>query len=275
MARRKQFGPALPPGMKKARAAARRAMKAAPKTQSEQVALIKSVIAKSEETKFRSEVTHLLIPHNGQILTSDVIRVLPKLVQGQGQAAIYEREGMRVSPRKLRVDMDVSLFDTDRSTAIVVCYWMLQAKNVKNVSLLPANLIIGSDFLKTGDANNTQGFNGYYQDSVLPVNDARYTVLKRGKFLLAKQPGAIQDQTSIGLQPLGGQPIQHRVSFDLKTPKTFVYDQDEGSPRTVYYPNGYAPFLVVGYFHQNQTAPDIDNTDVNVTVRSSLWFDDA
>lgn len=252
-----------------------RKTKTAPKTEKAVTALVKKVIARSEETKFRSELTHVNIPSNGQIAVGDVKRILPKLVQSQGDAAIYEREGMRITPRKLRVDVDVSLYDTDRSTAIVVCYWVLQAKQLKNINLLSANLNISSDFLKTGSDNETQGFNGYFQDSVLPVNDARYTVLKRGKFNLAKQPGAIQDQTNIGLQPLSGQPIYKRLSFDLKTPKTFVYDQDATTPRTVYYPNGYAPFLVVGYYHQNQTMPDVDNTDINITVRSSLWFDDA
>jgi len=279
MGRRKMFGPALPPAMKKARAAAR---KRAPKTKTEQVALIKSVIAREEETKYRSQLLVNSVAYNSQVATTDIIPLLPKLVQGQGDSAIFEREGMRVTPRKLKIDCEVCLTDTtvplvsvDRGRSVVVCYWVLQHKNVKSIPLLASNVIIGSDFLKTGDSSNTQGFNGYVEDATLPVNDAKYTVLKKGTFKLGKNPGQLQDSTTVGEQPLGGQAINKRLSFTLKTPKNFVYEQDESSPRTVFYPSGYAPFMVFGYYHQNQTVPDETFKDITVSLRSHLWFDDA
>jgi len=250
----------------------------------EQTALIKSVLARVEETKFRCELIENGTAYNSQIGTADIIRLLPKLVQGQPNTgmSIYEREGMRISPRKLKIDAEVCLTDTtvplvsvDRGRAIVVCYWVLQHKNVKNINLLAANVNIGSDFLKTGDSSNTQGFNGYVEDASLPVNDAKYTVLKKGQFKLGKNPGELQDSVTIGNQALGGQAINHKLSFTLKTPATFVYEQDENSPRTVYYPSGYAPFMVFGYYHQNQSAPDATFQDITVSLRSSLYFDDA
>jgi len=266
---------------RKTRKASRKEKKTAPSTKKETVALIKSVVARSEETKYRSELIHNSIAHNSQITVADVISLLPKLVQSQGDTAIFEREGMRITPKTLKIDAEVCLTQTggllvnDRSRALVVCYWVLQAKQLKNINLLAANLLLGSDLLKTGDSSNTQGFNGYVEDATLPINDARYTVLKKGTFKLGMNTGIVQDSTTSGNQPLGGQALNHRLSFTLKTPKTFVYDQDENTPRTVYYPNGYAPFMVFGYYHQNQTVPDTQNQDITVSLRSHLWFDDA
>jgi len=274
MARRR-----MAPGKARASRPGRRlpARKAAPKTKRAQVALIKSVIAREEETKFRSELIVNSVAYNSQITTSDIIRLLPKLVQGQPNSAssIYEREGMRISPRALKIDAEVCLTAVDRSRAIQVVYWVLQSKQVKQTALLSTNIIPGSDLLKTGDSSNVQGFNGYVEDVNLPINDARYVVLKKGSFKLGCNTGTIQDNTTAGNQPLGGQAVSHRLSFKLPVPAKFVYDQDENTPRTVYYPNGYAPFMLFGYYHQNQTVPDVSFQDMTISLRSSLWYDDA
>jgi len=248
--------------------------KSAPKTRKAQVDLIKAVVARSEETKFRSELINSAVAYNSQIQNSDIIRLLPKLVQDQGDGATYERMGTKVSPRKLKIDADISFTDVSRSGALVVHYWVLQHKNIRDTAQF-STIPIGTDLLKTGDANELQGFNGYAQDGMLPVNDARYRVLKHGTFLLGKNTGVVQDVSTAGNQPMYGNHIRHAMSFTLKTPKTFTYEQDSGAPRTVYYPAGYAPFMVFGYHHQNQSAPDTVNQDITVTLRSSLYYDDA
>jgi len=237
------------------------------------VKLIKQVVAREDETKFRSELISNAVTHNSQISNADIIRLLPKLVQDQGQGASYERMGIKVSPRSLQIDADICLTDVDRSMAIVVHYWVLTTKNIKSTSGL-SGVPIGSNLLMAGDSTETQGFNGYTQDAMLPVNKTYYNVLKRGSFLLAKNTGTVQDSTTSGNQPLIGS-VRHRLAFKLKTPSTFVYEQDSGAPRLVYFPSGYAPFIVFGYHHQNQTVPDVNNRDITVTLRSSLYYDDA
>lgn len=249
--------------------------KAAVTTKKAQVALIKSVIAKVEETKYRSELIVNSVAYNSQITNADVIPLLPKLAQQPNDAVTYEREGMKISPRKLRIYAEVCLTDVDRSSAIVVCYWVLTAKNVKHMPNLTAtNGIDLSQFLRTGDGTLTQNFNGFVQDWSLPVNATQFTVLKSGRFQLGKNTGVIQDSSVAGNQPLA-QPVRHALDFTLKTPATLTYDEDTGSPRTVLYPNGYAPFMVIGYYHQNQTTPDILQRDMTVNLRSHLWYDDA
>jgi len=279
MGRRKVFGPALPPAMAKARSAAKRAArKAAPavKTKTAQVALIKSVIANVEETKYRSELIASNVTFDSQITTPHVIRLLPRLVQDQGAGRTYERLGMKIRPQKLRVVADVCLTPVSRSSAIVVCYWVLQSKNVKQTAnLLLSNGVDMNTFLRTGDSAETQLFNGFVEDASLPVNTAQFTVMKHGKFMLAKNTGTIQDSSSTGNQPLAGQPIKHTLDFTLNTPKVFTYAQDNNVPRVEYYPNGYAPFIVFGYYHQDHTTPDSVNQDITVNLRSHLWYDDA
>jgi len=275
MGRRKVFGPALPPAMVKARRAARRKSKVAPKTQKAQIALIKRVISKEEETKFNSELIVNGTTFNSTITNPDIIRLLPKMVQDEGFGAAYQRLGMKISVRSLKINCEVCLTEVNRSGALVVCYWVLTHKNQKQTAGLNSGGGVDmGQLLRTGDSNEVQNFNGYVQDANLPVNSAQFTVLKRGKFTLGKNTGIVQDDTNAGNQPLYST-IRKALNFTLKTPKTFVYKQDSTTPRTTYWPDGYAPFIVFGYYHQNQTVPDTANQDIKVNLRSSIYYDDS
>ena len=279
MARPRKFGPELPPAMRKARRnaadRARRAAKRAPASKSATVALIKSVVARSEETKYRREIVANAVAHNSGIANADICRLLPKLVQDQGNGTTFERMGMKVSVRKLRISCHASLTDVNRSSAIVVKYWVLTHKDVKFIPNLVAPAVDMSVLLKTGDSNETQAFNGYSYEALLPVNNAKFTVLKTGSFLLGKNTGTVQDSTTASNQPMYGNHISKQFSFDLKCPKVLTYEQDTNSPRVVYYPAGYAPFIVFGYYHQNQTVPDQANLDLTVSTTTQMWYDDA
>jgi len=275
MGRRKVFGPALPPAMVKARRAAARKV---PKTKQAQVALIKSVISREIETKFRSQAPVIKVGYNGTIDNSDIISLLPRLVQQQPGSAgcIYEREGSKISPKKLNIKCMVNLTEgLSRSTNIVVCYYVLTHKSFKHFPDLATQQNIATALFKTGDSNETFGFDGQYLNSTFPINDAEYVVLKQGKFLLGKNTGAIQDSTTAGNQPVYGNHTCKLLNFDVKCPSKLVYDQDSNSPRLVYYPNNFAPFMVMGYYHQDQSATDEVNTDITVTLRHSLFYDDA
>jgi len=264
-------------GKRSKRSVRKTSTKRAPTTKKAAVALIKQVVARTEETKFRSEIILNKITFNSQISgDGDIIRLLPKLVQDQGNGTAYERHGMNITPRSLMIHADVCLTDVDRSGAIVVCYWVLTHKNQKQTSNLnTAGGVELGQLLRTGEASEVQNFNGRYQDSVLPVDKSHFTVLKHGKFMLGKNTGTVQDVTTAGNQPMYGNHIRKAVNFRLKTPATLTYKQDGGSPRTTFYPDGYAPFMVFGYYHQNQTVPDVNNQDITVTLRSSLYYDDA
>jgi len=240
--------------------------------------LVKSVVARQEETKFRSEIITDRVGFNSQILSGDMYRALPKLVQDQGEGAIYERLGRKITMKKCYLDLDICLnpsaLTSGRSTAIVVHVWVLQPKAFKSLKSLTDINSLASRLLITGDASQYQSFNGFAQDVMLPLNGEQFSLIKKSTFLLGKNTGTIQDDTTAGNQPLA-QSVRKSMRVMLKGPKEFLYEQDNNSPRVEYYPSNFAPVFCVAYHHQDQTTPDVINQDILVTSRASLWFDDA
>ena len=251
---------------------------AAPATQTQAVALIKNVLAREIETKFRSQAPVIRVPYNSVITNADIISCLPRLVQGQPNTtgSTYERLGSKISPKKLNIKAMVNLTpDVARSTNIVVCWYVLTHKSFKHFPDLAANQNVATSLFKTGDFNETFGMDGQYLNATFPINDAEYVCHKAGKFLLGKNTGVLQDNLSTGNQPVYGNTVCKMLNFDIKCPQKLVYDQDSNSPRLVYYPNNFAPFIVFGYFHQDQSPADEVNQDITITLRHSLWYDDA
>lgn len=244
------------------------------------VALVKQVLSKEIETKFRSQAPMIVSNRNAIVTNNDIRSLIPPMDQtgATDPGNSYERMGQKITPRKLRCSAYISLNPgITRSTSVVVCWWALTHKSIKHYpDLLPtANQDISTKFFKTGDFNQTYGFDGIVLNSTFPVNDNEYTVLKKGKFLLGKNTGVVQDVLTAGNQPVYGNHTGRMVEFDVKTPAKLLYDQDSGSPKTVQYPNNFAPFMVVGYYHQDQTQGDEANADIAITMRTSLWYDDA
>jgi len=241
-------------------------------------ALVKSLIAKEEETKFRSQAPVINVSYNSAITNADLISCLPRMVQVQPNdpGNIFERVGRMVTPRKLNVKAMVSLTsNVDRSTAIVVYYYVLTHKSLKHFPDLAGQQDISTKLFKTGDFNENYGFDGQFLNATFPINDSEYVCLKRGKFLLGKNTGTIQNSTTAGNQPMYGNHLCKLLDINIKCPSKLIYDQDSNTPRVVYYPNNFAPFIVFGYTHQDQSVPDVVNQDITITLRQSLWYDDA
>lgn len=242
------------------------------KNKTNTVKLIKEVIAKEQETKL--VIQNIAVDSNSYITNADMIALLPRLVQDQGEGNAYERVGMKISPRKLKVHCHVGIQDeVNRSLAITVHYFVLQSTIYKNTTSALANVNMGR-LLRTGNSIQYKGFEGTIADGMYPINNADFKLLKRGKFNLQKNTGIIQDEITAGNQPLVG-PVCKDWVFDLEAPAKLTYEQDNNSPRVVYYPNGYAPFIVFGYTHQDGSDPDGINQDIAVSVSSHLYYDDA
>jgi len=247
--------------------------KKAPATKSQTVALVKQVIAREQETKYVSFLSGNG-DFNSTISAADIIDCLPPLLQDSGQGNAYERLGIKVSPRSLTVKCHVSIGPAvTRSSAVTVYWYLLTAKSSKNLTQLPSNVSM-SRLLRAGNSNQYVSFDGTPYAAMLPVNTSDFTVLKRGSFNLQKNTGVVQDSTAGGNQPLVG-PVSKTWSMKLDPPAKLIYEADNASPRTVYFPNNYAPFLVFGYVHQDQSVPDLVNQDIRVTTASELWYDDA
>ena len=237
------------------------------------VKLIKDVMAKEIETKFVQQAISNTAC-NSEITNSDVVACLPRLVQDQGEGNAYERLATKITPKSLKINCHVSITPgVTRSTAVIVHYFVLTAKQFKSYSTLPSNVNM-LRLLRTGDNVQYTGFNGYVNNAFLPVNTTDFTVLKRGSFKLQKNTGIAQDDTTAGNQPLAGQ-YCHSWTVNIPTPAKLIYEQDNNSPRVVYYPNNFAPFLVVGYTHQDGSSPDTLNQDITLRHVAQMWYDDA
>jgi len=261
------------PGVRKTRAASKAyASKKAPATKTQAVQLIKNVMARENETKYRSETTGSQLS-NSQITSGDIIRLLPKLIQDEGDGTAYQRLGTKITPKSLRVNCHVSFAPSlNRSMAVEVHYFVLTSKSQKNI-----NSVLGltlANLLRTGDQNMYFPFDGNVDIAMLPVNTTEYNVIKRGSFKLSKNTGLLQDSTTAGNNPLGG-PSSKSFVVTIPTPAKLVYEQDDQTPRQVNYPNNFAPFIVFGYTHQDTSTPDFLNQDIKVVVRPQLWYDDA
>jgi len=237
------------------------------------VSLVKSVMAREIETKYvQQSITNTA--SNSPITNADVYSCLPRLVQDQGEGNAYERMGTKITPKSLKVTCHVSLTPgIERSTAIIVHWFMLTAKQFKSYSTLPANVNMAR-LLRTGDFVQYADFNGSIDRSALPVNTTEFSVIKRGSFKLSKNTGFTQDSTASGNQPIAG-PLYKSWSVTIPTPAKLTYEQDNNTPRVVYYPNNFAPFLVVGYTHQDGSTPDFTNQDIAIRHQAHLWYDDA
>lgn len=250
--------------------------KTAPKTKTAQVKLIKSVIARENETKFRSEIVSDRITHNSQIGFADIINCLPKLVQDQGEGAIYERLGRKIRPVKHQFQIEVAMTDVNRSNNIIVHLWILKNRQVNDFARLDSTNTPTSRLLMLGSSAQYQSYNGYAQDGMLPINTSQFVQLHHKKFYLGKNTGTLQDSTTSGNQPtFASGNLVKKFVFNLKTPAMLTYEQDNNSPRVIYYPSNYAPFCVVGYQHVSNGDPDYMNQDIIVTARANLFFDDA
>ena len=69
------------------------------------VALVKSVLSRELETKFRSQAPANVAPYNGFITNADMISLVPRIVQTQPNdpGNSFERNGQKITPRKLNV----------------------------------------------------------------------------------------------------------------------------------------------------------------------------
>jgi len=237
------------------------------------VKLIKKVIASELETKFRSS-TETFSGRNSNLALGDVIPMLPHLDQDTGNGSAWERLGTKISPKSVYSDVHVSLYPALlRSTAVTVHVYVLTCKAFRNMNSVIASAPI-TKLLRSGDQNQTFNFDGNLDNATLPVNNADFTLIKHMKFNLEKNTGLTQDEISDGNQPIAGR-LSKQFRVKLDAPAKLIYEQDAGSPRSVHYPNNYAPFMLIGYTHQDGSILDYANQDIRVMVRNNLWFDDA
>jgi len=273
MARRKQFGPALPPAMKKARAAAKKASKTGTLTLMKSVA--ERVVNRELETKF------VTVSQNGEnfnsriFLSSEFRTLIPALEQAPAGTVPgdWQRVGNNISPISCKTHFTVSLYPRLQSVDIIVVLYCLKRKQNKNfIDLL--NAVTGQpQLLKTGTSTETTYFSGLVNEIALPINNDEYTLLNKKVFRLSKNVGVPNGESATGMSP--NIPGHSSKSFTIvtKLPQKLCY---KPGVLTASYPENDAPFWVLGYAHADGTTnPDTAYTDVNVSYSTQMFYKDA
>ena len=283
MGRRKVFGPELPPAMKKARAAAKKSAKSLASTahaSKAMVTLIKKVATTSAlkelETKYVSTSTggqafNSVIHSGASEMYSLIPPVSPPATAGDA-AGDWQRANNDITPLSCKTTWHFALTPVARSMNIVVVLYCLQSKSQRDYAELGATFPTGPYFLKNGIATQISQFDGIPVSGDLPVNIEDFTLLHKKKFHLCNNVGLPNGDVTAGNSPnvSGGQSYREH-SYYYKCPKQLRYTPGSGTQ----YPQGHAPFWMVGYYHVDGSVPDVFEQDLTVSWCTQMTFKDA
>lgn len=234
------------------------------------VKLMKQVATKVQnaglETKYVSETINNIQFNSGITTPSDVYSLIPQCASGTD---VCQRIGLDVTPLRVTNTWVVSLNTVSRSVNIYVDLFLLIDKRNR---YYPQVAAIAPRFLRTGNTSAvTQFYNGFNTDGFQAINQERYTLLKHFRFQLANNVGVPNGDTTSGNAPnITGQSAK-TISYTVDTPKQYRYQPDA----TVTYPNGHAPFWVMGYSKVDGSSPDVANQSINVSHITRMWYKDA
>jgi len=185
----------------------------------------------------------------------------------------WQRVGIDVTPIRVKNTWVVSLASVNRSENLYVDLFCLIDKNHR---FYPDVVASGAPFfLRTGDATagtGIQTYNGFNTDAFKMINKERYTLLKHFRFQLASNVGKANNDTVAGNSPNVALQSAKTLSYIVDAPKILRYDPTNNSAN---YPNGHAPFWVLGYSKVDGTAPDVLNQSVTVSHITEMIYKDA
>jgi len=228
------------------------------------------VVNSGLETKFVSNEFNA-IPFNSAITTgTEAYSCYPKLGPGTGQ---WQRIGLDVTPISVRNNWVVSVNSVTRSVNVMVDLFILIDKNNRYYPQIPLAGV--PNFLRSGNASGTggcQSFNGFNTDSFKMINKERYTLLKHFRFQLCENVGQANGDITAGNSPNVSLQSAKTLTYYVDVPKQLRYKPESTIED---YPNGHAPFWVLGYSKVDGTAPDVVNQSITVSHSTQMIYKDA
>jgi len=239
------------------------------------VKLMKAVATKVAnagiETKFVSNEINAIPFNSGVTLGTEQYSCYPKLGPGTGT---WQRLGWDIAPIRCKNSWVVSINSVARSVNVMVDLYVLIDKNKRYFPDVQGGG--APNFLRSGNASgpgSTQSYNGYNTDSFKVINTERYTLLKHFRFQLCENVGQANGDTTSGSVPnVSGQSCK-TLHYVVDTPKQLKY-QPTNSP-TEDYPNGHAPFWVLGYSKVDGGPPDVAFQSITVSHSATMLYKDA
>lgn len=245
------------------------------------VTLVKKVAVQQTlrelETKFVTSV-QTATPFNSAINTGnlEMYSLIPALFAPSAGSAAgdWQRANNDITPISCKTDWFVSLANVNRSCNVKVDIYCLQSKQSRTFpSVLTEVGVTGPAFLKSGTSLQVTNYSGSIANSVLPVSLENFTLLKHFTFHLQKNVGIPQNDSTVGNAPNDSPSYKH-LTFKYKCPKQFRYTPGVASVLGDY-PQGHAPFWVMGYSHVDGSATDVVNTDIVGSWTTQMVFKDA
>ena len=228
----------------------------------------KFVVAKQTATPFNSGI------NTGQLEMYSLIPALSAPTPAGTSAQDWERANNDITPMSCKTDWFISCANTQRSVNLKVDLYCLQSKQSRTFpSVLTEVGLLGPSFLKSGALGQVTNYTGAIVNSVLPVSIENFTLLKHFSFHLQKNVGIPQNDSTAGNAP-NDTPSYKHVTFHYKCPKQFRYTPGVASILGDY-PQGHAPFWVMGYSHVDGSATDLVNTDIVASWTTQMTFKDA
>ena len=249
--------------------------------------MIRSVVAKTNETKYVTETIlnafatatgsttpSTYINFNSMINTqNDWYRVLPLVSQGLGA---YNRVGDSITPVSLKCTWDLSFSVTSsdaNSRDITVVIYCLRPKQQKQYPAVTANgqLAANLTFLDAGNGVVTQ-YNGNQQSTYFPVDTRNFTVVFK-KLIRLYKPFGTQNTNSpplaAGASVQAAQMVMRtKFSHTWKKLKALRYDATQQVPAN------FGDVWAAGYYYNDGTPPDTAGGLLQVGCYSELRYKD-
>lgn len=259
----------------KSRSKATRAVKTlAPRARKAVATIAKRVLNRKSETKYAGvDIPTSLSPSPFQALYGAVLPTggvgqlftcVPQIQQGD---TTFTRKGVKIQPTRHTTDLrfvfneDAALNYTPSggSTStypiaqagwdISVHVWYGFAKRFKRVTEVATaanTTAILQTMLQDGQGDN-QEWNGLITDELLDI-DREVVTLKHKKFRMYKNAGLANVGDPISPSLTTPMNTHYSMRINWKVPKTLLYAEDNSLV-----PENYAPFIVIGYNHNDGT----------------------
>lgn len=265
----------------------------APTTRAQVAKIAEAVVKRDTETQYICDNHELnfdaiygdTYPTGGSV---QVFSCLPQIVQSGGEQS-YGRRGVKVEPVKHCTDLQFcfspeQLISTGGPAArvdsvawdVTVHIWYGYVKRYKSTDDVNANKIFIANNLFEIDGSTQQRFSGRLRDLTYERN-AEFGALKHKSFRMFKDQGLANTLTSQYFPAV----TQKKLRLWFKPPKSLKYADD-----TSFYPENYAPFVLIGYCHNDNTqASNTNNSGPTSTITqipaiqvlrvNKVWFKDA
>lgn len=210
---------------------------------------------------------------------------LPSLSIGDNE---YQRNGVKVNPVRHTVDLDFRFNESKLSALpaikmasaawdITVHIWYGVARRLKSPQeVVAAAGTLVNQLLEDG-AGAVLPWDGTPLADFNRVN--KETLVVKHKSFRMFRPSGSQNTADSSQQTYFPQVIRKRMTLSMKPPKTLLYNDN------VDIPDNYAPFVIIGYQHNDGTnassvayvpqTPNVSNCPaLQFSMKSHMWFKD-